>query len=111
MLAAQTLLACTLIGTWLESALGSDKTCPLEDSDASISCNNNAPSSSIWSLPDEKLILGRLPHRMSVADTTGVHISLKTAEMFHEDRLALGMLTWLQAIEPHQVINSIASYL
>lgn len=50
----------------------------------------------------EKLLLGRPPHRLSVADTSGIHLSLKTALKYHEERLPLVMLTWLQTVEPDQ---------
>lgn len=50
----------------------------------------------------EKLLLGRPPHKLSVADTSGIHLSLKTALKYHEERLSLLMLTWLQTVEPDQ---------
>jgi fringe protein len=48
-------------------------------------------------------LFGRVPHRISVADTSGIHISVKTAAKYHEERLSLLLLTWLQTVEPHQV--------
>ena len=50
----------------------------------------------------ERLLLGRRPHRLPVADTSGIHLSLKTAVKYHEERLPLVMLTWLQTVEPDQ---------
>ena len=49
-----------------------------------------------------KLISGKTPERLSVADTSGVHLSIKTAGKYHEPRLALIMLTWLQTVLPEQ---------
>ena len=44
-----------------------------------------------------------VPHRISVANTSGIHFSVKTAAKYHEERLSLLLLTWLQTVEPHQV--------
>ena len=48
-------------------------------------------------------LLGRIPHRLSVVNTSGVHISVKTAAKYHEERLELLLLTWLQTVQPQQV--------
>lgn len=50
-----------------------------------------------------ELLWGRVPHKLSVINTSGVHVSVKTAAKYHEERLSLLMLTWLQILEPHQV--------
>ena len=54
-------------------------------------------------------VLGRRPQRLSVVDSADVHISVKTAAKYHEGRLSLLLLTWLQTLQPQQV-HDIASY-
>ena len=81
-------------------------------SDTSRSCSNLSSHAGLLSRdvgdnPPEELLLGRMPHRLSVADTAGIHISVKTAAKYHEERLSLLMLTWLQTIEPRQVDETI----
>ena len=48
-----------------------------------------------------------VPHRISVANTSGIHISVKTAAKYHKERLSLLLLTWLQTVDPNQVILAI----
>ena len=88
---------------------GREVTC---SSDTSTSCSNLSSHAGLLSgdLPDnlpEELLLGRAPHRLTVADTAGIHISVKTAAKYHEERLSLLMLTWLQTIKPRQVDETI----
>lgn len=52
-----------------------------------------------------EVLLGRVPHKITVADTSGIHLSVKTAAKYHEERLALLLLTWLQTVQPHQVLQ------
>ena len=48
-------------------------------------------------------VLGRQPQRLVVAGSSGIHLSVKTAAKYHEERLSLLLLTWLQTVEPQQV--------
>ena len=76
-------------------------TCSLEDF---TMCEIHAESSARL-LPEENELFmwGRIPQRLSVVNTSGIHISVKTAAKYHEERLSLLMLTWLQTLEPQQV--------
>ena len=68
-----------------------------------VSCSEHQTQSGEASVEaTSKLILGKTPQRISVADTSGVHLSIKTAGKYHEPRLALVMLTWLQTVLPEQ---------
>ena len=60
-------------------------------------------SSSGFLEQDAIKLWGRVPHRLSVMNTSGIHVSVKTAAKYHEERLSLLMLTWLQILDPHQV--------
>lgn len=55
-------------------------------------------------LPAVERIMGRIPHHITVADTSAIHISVKTAVKYHEERLSHLLLTWLQTLLPQQVI-------
>lgn len=51
----------------------------------------------------ENTIRGRTPERVDHVDSSDVFFSVKTAGHYHEPRLSLLLLTWLQAVSPHQV--------
>ena len=50
-----------------------------------------------------RTILGLQPQRLVVGETSEIFISVKTAAKYHEQRLSLLLLTWLQTLQPHQV--------
>ena len=58
-----------------------------------------------------QVILDRVPHRIFVANTSGIHLSVKTAAKYHEQRLSLVLLTWLQTVQPRQVTNESACFI
>ena len=73
--------------------------------DGSLSCSLDQTHAA---LPVDS-IQGRVPHKISAVDTSDIHISVKTATKYHEERLSLLLLTWLQTLEPQQVIQSSSS--
>ena len=64
-------------------------------------------SSSLVSGLNDTFILGKQPQRQtSDADdySSAVYISVKTTVSYHESRLAVLLLTWLQTVRPEQVM-------
>lgn len=64
-----------------------------------------------WKMPEYRnsgqlndvLLLGRIPQRIEVLNSTRVFVSVKTTTSLHERRLPLLMLTWMQTIHANQV--------
>ena len=48
-------------------------------------------------------ILGKVPQRIVVPNSSDVYISVKTAGLYHESRLSLLLLTWMQTVNHKQV--------
>lgn len=49
-------------------------------------------------------LLGRIPERIEVLNSTRVFVSVKTTTSLHESRLPILMLTWMQTIHANQVV-------
>lgn len=55
---------------------------------------------------NDTLILGKHPHRHIFTNCCSeVYVSVKTTASYHEPRLAILLLTWMQTLEPKQVIS------
>ena len=96
--------------------------CPESDgsctSDDGTSCKETGSlgqlSSSYVSGLNDTYILGKQPQRQISAVeyySSAVYISVKTTVSYHESRLAVLLLTWLQTVRPEQVMPCVSSQL
>ena len=71
-------------------------------------------SSSFVSELNDTFILGKQPQRQTSSVeyySSAVYISVKTTVSYHESRLAVLLLTWLQTVRPEQVMPCVSSQL
>ena len=80
-------------------------------SDDGTSCKETGSlgqlSSSFVSGLNDTFIFGKQPQRQTSAVeyySSAVYISVKTTVSYHESRLAVLLLTWLQTVRPEQVM-------
>lgn len=91
--------------------------CPESDgsctSDDGTSCKETGSLGQLSSSHDT-FILGKQPQRQTSGVeyySSAVYISVKTTVSYHESRLAVLLLTWLQTVRPKQVMPCISSQL
>ena len=91
------------IGDVLCSELStSEGYCTAEDG---TSCaESGEPKDQSVSGSNDTLILGKRPQRHIIDYSSEVYISVKTTASYHEPRLAILLLTWMQTLKPKQVM-------
>ena len=103
---------CLLLASFLSPLLALEQPETVEDATCSAEyCSDPVTCQENWRTgrDEEKgggalpSVHGRKPQRLSVVDSSDVHVSVKTAAKYHDDRLSLLLLTWFQTLQPQQV--------
>ncbi len=98
-------LALLLLGTGVlyRVLVRGDDTCTVDGADPSCGSVLAEPTARDDHVRLE--VLGRLTERVDSVDSSEVFFSVKTAGHYHASRLSILLLTWLQAVLPHQVVD------